>query len=757
MGIIFNEKTKEFHLYNNNISYIMKILKNNHVGQLYFGKKIRHRQDFSNMNQTWSGRVDMSVNVCEDDMKFSLDVELQEYPSYGTGDFRQPAVQILQENGSRITDFQFRGYRILEGKPELEGLPATYAETETEAETLEIYLEDKLIDVELVLSYTIFRDYNAITKNVKIVNKGTEKFKILRALSLCQDFPDHNFEMMHLSGTWARERDVKLRKLEHGIQEVYSARGASSPHHNPFLALKRPEANEHRGEVYGFNFVYSGNFIAQVEVDHFDTARVLMGINPFDFSWLLGKDESFQTPEVVAVYSDKGLNGMSSVYHKLYRNRLCRGNWRDKERPVLINNWEATYFDFNEEKILEIAESAKELDIEMFVLDDGWFGERSDDDRGLGDWYVNRDKLPNGIDGLAAKINDMGMKFGLWFEPEMINKNSDLYREHPDWLIQIAGRSNSAGRNQHILDFSRKDVRDHIYNMMADILNKASVSYVKWDMNRNMSEIGSAMLPADKQQETVHRYILGLYEFLERLNREFPDILFESCASGGGRFDAGMLYYMPQTWTSDNTDAVERLKIQYGTSMAYPLSAMGAHVSAVPNHQVGRITSLDMRGSVAIFGAFGYELNVKEMTEEEKNIVKQQVAFYKENRQLIRTGDFYRILSPFENNETAWMVVSQDKTEAILAYFQVLGKPNPGFKTLKLFGLDEDKEYSVTENLIENSKTEKRTYFGDELIHSGYKFKHDIFGEKEHKSSEEGIRRLGDFKAKLIKFKDKNK
>lgn len=509
----------------------------------------------------------------------------------------------------------------------MDGLPATYVETDEEAETLEIYLEDKVINATLVLSYTVFKEYGAIARNVRIINNGDKKLVLDRALSMCLDMPDHDYEMVHLSGTWARERHIKTRKLEHGIQEVYSARGASSPHHNPFIALKREDATEQKGDVYGFNLVYSGNFLAQVEVDHYDAARVLMGINPFDFTWTLEEGESFQTPEAVMVYSDKGLNGMSGTYHKLYRNRLCRGEWRDKDRPVLINNWEATYFDFNEDKILEIAKASKELDIELFVLDDGWFGERNDDLKGLGDWYVNKEKLPTGIKGLAKKINDMGMQFGLWFEPEMVNKDSNLYRKHPDWIIQVPDRKNSPGRNQHVLDFSRKEVRDYIYEMMADTLRKAPITYVKWDMNRNMTEIGSAALSSDRQRETSHRYILGLYEMLDKLVMEFPHVLFESCASGGGRFDAGMLYYMPQTWTSDNSDAIERLNIQYGTSYVYPVSTMGAHVSAVPNHQLRRVTSLNTRGSVAVFGAFGYELNVKEMTEEEKRIVKKQVAF----------------------------------------------------------------------------------------------------------------------------------
>ena len=749
LEIIFNENTKEFHLFNENISYVMKLVRTEQPAQLYFGKKIRHRNDFSHMFQRWTERVGgFSANPFGDDETFSLDVVMQEYPSYGTTDFRQPAFEILQNNGSRITNFKYKSHNIFDGKNKLEGLPATYVENNSEAKTLEIVLEDSLINTEMILSYTIFEKFDAIARNVKFINKSTEKIELTRVLSMCLDLPDYDYEMIHLSGTWTRERHVKTRKLEHGVQEIYSARGASSPHHNPFIALKRPNTDEFCGEVYGFNLVYSGNFLAQVEVDHYDVSRVLLGINPFDFSWTLEKNKSFQSPEAILVYSDKGLNGMSQTFHNLYKERLCRGLWRDKDRPVLINNWEATYFDFNEEKILNIAKTAVNLGIELFVLDDGWFGDRNDDYRALGDWFVNKEKLPNGVDGLAKKVNEMGLKFGLWFEPEMINKNSRLYEEHPDWIIGVPDRSNSPSRNQNILDFSRVEVVDYIYEKIRDILSCGNIFYIKWDMNRNMTEIGSVTLPFNRQKEVAHRYMLGLYRLLEKLTTEFPEILFESCASGGGRFDPAMLYYMPQTWASDNSDAIERLNIQYGTSFAYPPITMGAHVSAVPNHQLRRITSLNTRANVAFFGAFGYELDLNKMTEDEKEVVKEQVRLYKENRTLLRTGDFYRLLSPFENNEVAWIVVSKDKKEAILAYYQILSKSNHGFKTIRLKGLDTNLEYFSEEDNL--------SFYGDELLNCGYKFKHDIFDELGHKETEEEIRRTGDFKSKLIKFKVKD-
>ncbi|MFL6560982.1 MAG: alpha-galactosidase, partial [Bacillus sp. (in: firmicutes)] len=480
-------------------------------------------------------------------------------------------------------------------------------------------------------------------------------------------------------------------------------------------------------------------FLAQVEVDQYNVSRVSMGINPFDFNWLLEAGESFQTPEAVMVYSDQGLNGMSQTYQILYRNRIARGTWRDKERPVLINNWEATYFDFNEEKILTIAQTAKDLGVELFVLDDGWFGKRDNDKTSLGDWFTDKRKLPNGISGLATKITGLGLKFGLWFEPEMVSKISELYQKHPEWIIHVPDRHRSHGRNQFVLDFSRKEVVDHIYEMMAAVLKEAPISYVKWDMNRYMTEIGSLALPAGRQKEVAHRYILGVYDLYDRLTTDFPDVLFESCASGGARFDPGLLYYAPQAWTSDDTDAMERLKIQYGTSFVYPLSSMGAHVSAVPNHQVKRITSLETRANVAYFGMLGYELDVTKMTDDEKQCVKEQIDFYKENRRLIQTGTFYRLKSPFEGdgNVTAWMVVSEDQTEAIAGYYQVLARPNPGFSRLLLKGLKEGLEYRL-ENI-------DGTYYGSTLMHAGILLTGEFSGIEA-----EGINHGGDFTSRIF-------
>ena len=527
-----------------------------------------------------------------------------------------------------------------------------------------------------------------------------------------------DFEMVQLSGAWARERYVKNRPLEMGIQSVYGLDGTcSGAEHNPFMALKRPRAGEDNGEVYGFSFFYSGNFLIQTEVSTFDMTRVMVGIHPESFSWTLREGESFQTPETVMVYSDQGLNKMSQVYHRLYRKRLMRGTWRDQARPILLNNWEATYFDFNEEKILNIARKAKEAGAELFVLDDGWFGARNDDYRGLGDWYANLEKLPEGISGLSRKIEDMGLKFGLWVELEMINKDSDLYRQHPDWLLAAPGRFESHARHQHVLDFSRKEVVDHIYEMIARIIRESSISYIKWDMNRYMTEPYSLTADPVRQGETMHRYMLGVYDLYTRLTTEFPEILFESCASGGARFDPGMLYFAPQTWTSDDTDANERTKIQYGTSYVYPVVSMGSHVSAVPNHQVFRKTPIETRANIAYFGTFGYELDLNLLSDREMEEVKRQVAFMKKYRNLIQIdGDFYRLLSPFEGNETAWQVVSQDKKESIAMFYQKMNKVNGSWLRLKLRGLKEDALYQVS---LEGTPLKDYRAYGDELMYAG--------------------------------------
>ena len=718
MSIVFNEKSQTFHLFNSKISYIMGVLPNGHMGQLYFGKRIHQKEDYTYLLEMVPRS--MGSYVFEGKRTLSLEHVKQEYGVYGSSDYRFPAVEILQENGSRISDFCYKSHTVTDGKPKLPGLPATYTEKDEEAQTLILTLEDKVTGIELQLLYTLFAGDGVIARSARFINRGGSAVHLLKAMSLCMDLPDCEYDWVQFSGAWARERHMKVRRLEKGIQSVGSTRGHSSHEHNPFVILKRPRTDDLQGEAIGFGLVYSGNFLAQAEVDTHDTTRVILGIHPESFDWKLEPGEEFQTPEAVMVYTDRGMNDMSQVFHRLYQKRLARGYWRDRVRPILINNWEATYMDFNEEKLLRIAETAKECGIELFVLDDGWFGARRDDTAGLGDWKANTELLPDGITGIAQKIEDMGMKFGLWFEPEMVNKNSDLYREHPDWILAVPGRSHSQGRYQHVLDFSRKEVVDYIYESMAEILGNAKVSYVKWDMNRSITECYSGALPADRQGEVFHRYILGVYDLYERLTSAFPEVLFESCASGGARFDPGLLYYAPQGWTSDDTDAVERLKIQYGTSYCYPISSIGAHVSASPNHQVMRDTPLSTRANVACFGTFGYELDLNRLSAEEQEEVKRQVEFMKRYRELLQFGTFYRLKSPFEGdgNITAWMVVSEDRKKAVVGWYKILNGVNMPYMRLKLRGLDPDREYAVREEGEAQGK-DCGSFYGDELMNAG--------------------------------------
>lgn len=709
MSIIYHESSRIFHLCNDTFSYIVMVMENGHIGQLYCGKRIHDREDFSYLAE--KAPRPMTSYIYENDRTFSLEHLRQEFPVYGTTDYRSPAVEILQKNGSRISEFKYQGYSVMEGKPKLKGLPATYTEQASEAETLTIILKDSLTGVKAELSYSIFKTGGILAKNVLLTNEGIEDIHLTRAMSFCLDLPDRDYEWMQLSGCWARERHVKMRPLVQGISSIGSMRGNSSHEQNPFIVLKRPTADERQGEALGISLVYSGNFLMQAEVDAHETVRVLAGIHPSGFDWKLEPGERFQTPEAVLVYSDKGLNGMSQTFHKLYQKRLARGYWRDHERPILINNWEATYFDFTQEQLVSIAGKAKECGVELFVLDDGWFGARRSDRAGLGDWVADTGRLTDGISGLAERIEALGMKFGLWFEPEMVNKDSDLYRAHPDWILATPGRSSSHGRYQYVLDFSRKEVVDHIYRMMVKILREAKVSYIKWDMNRSITECYSQTLPADRQGEVFHRYILGVYDLYERLTQEFPHVLFESCASGGGRFDPGMLYYAPQGWTSDNSDAVERLKIQYGTSLCYPISSIGSHVSVTPNHQVFRETPLHTRANVAYFGTFGYELDLNKLSDDELTEVKKQICFMKKYRHVLQFGTFIRLKSPFEENETVWMSVSGDLKTAIVGWYRVLNGVNTSFTRVRLEGLHPDYLY---QNVAEGD-----VHYGDELMNLG--------------------------------------
>ena len=694
MPIHYHENTRTFHLFNASVSYIFTILENGTPGSLYYGARLTDKDDYSELLEM--KRRANAPCTYEGNLLFSLEHLKQEYPLYGHGDLRYPACSMRRENGSHIFEFRYISHVIYSGKHGINGLPAIWCSTTDEMESLEVELEDANSGTRLTLYYTICSDLPVIARHTRITQAGASAVTIERVMSCNVDLIDDAWEMVQLNGAWSRERHVTTMPLRPGIQSVYSMRGHSSAQFNPFLALKRKECTETQGECMGFTLLYSGSFLAGVEVDNYHVSRVQIGIHPDCFEWTLQQGESFETPEAVYVYSEDGLNGMSQAFHTLFNRHLVRGKYRMKERPILINNCEATYFDFDEEKIVRIAETAAQAGIELFVLDDGWFGNRNDDHRGLGDWYVNLQKLPHGISGLSQRIHSLGMQFGLWIEPEMVNRDSNLYRTHPEWVMVDPDYVPCHGRNQYVLDFSRKEVVDYIFKCLDQVLDGADVNYIKWDMNRTMSEVYSRSHSSLQQGRVMHEYILGVYDLYERLIQKYPDILFESCASGGGRFDAGMLYYAPQAWTSDNSDAVERLKIQYGTSYVYPPSCMGAHVSAVPNHQVFRNTPFNTRANTAFYGAFGYELDLSKLTEDELEQVRQQVTFMKKYRSVFQYGTFYRLSSPFESNETVWMSVSQDQKTAIVGYYRVLNEVNVGYRRIRLKGLNPDEQYRIS-------------------------------------------------------------
>ena len=696
MPVIFDSEKKIFKLDTPSSSYIFEVSPTGYLLHLYYGAYVPDTDlDYLRMRL---GNASFSANViAPEEHGLSLDTAAVEYPVNGTGDFRVSALSVRGENGNSATDIRYKSHRIYVGKPKLAGLPATYTNDDSEAETLEITCLDSLTGAEVTLIYTAFAKLDAITRSVRVKNISDKKFKLDRIHSACVDFTGMDFEMLHLQGRWAKERTLVKRHLEFGLQGIHSKRGSSSHNNNPFVALARDGYTEESGEVYGFSLVYSGNFAAEIEVDCMASTRILMGLNPEDFGWTLEAGEEFQSPEVVMVFSKNGVGGMSRTFHKLYRHNLCRGEWKTKKRPILVNNWEGTYFDFDDDKLVAIAKDAADLGIEMLVMDDGWFGVRNTDNCSLGDWYVNEKKLRGGLGSLVDRVNALGLKFGIWFEPEMISPDSDLYRAHPDWCLHVNGRERSEGRRQLVLDMSRKDVRDNIFDQMSAILSSANIEYVKWDFNRNLTEVGSELLPPERQCETAHRYMLGVYELLERLLTAFPHLLLEGCSGGGGRFDAGMLYYSPQIWTSDDTDAMERLEIQYGTSMVYPPSSMSAHVSAVPNHQTGRVTSFRTRGDVAMAGAFGYELDLTKLTNEERELVRQQVADYHKHYDLIQNGDYYRLINPTEDKAkitcaAAWESVSEDKREVLVTYVVIRTQAHVA-RYLRLRGLDPDRIY----------------------------------------------------------------
>ena len=709
MAIVFDKENRLFTLCTKNSMYQMKADDKGILLHTYYGRKT-DICDYSYLIQRRDHGFSGNPDEAAGDRTYSTDTLPQEYSSFGSGDYRESALDIRYDNGTRTLGLRYEGYEIIKGKYSIPGLPAMYAD-ENEAETLVITLRDDVQDVRVKLYYGVVKDLDVITRSVSVENHGKAPVQLERVMSLCLDQPYGDWDWMTFYGKHEMERQLSRTPIHHGVQSVGSLRGASSHQYNPFVMLADKNATETSGECYGFSLLYSGNFLAAAEKDQFDQTRLIMGIHPGNFEFLLREGEIFHAPEVMMVYSAEGFEKMSNCYHKAVREHVCRGRFKLERRPVLINNWEGTYFDFTGEKLLEMAKEAASCGVELFVMDDGWFGKRDDDNSGLGDWQVNEKKLGCTLSELAERIHGLGMKFGIWYEPECVSEDSDLYRAHPDWAFTVPGRRPNRGRNQLVLDFSREDVRNHIFDEMTKVLDKADVDYLKWDFNRSISDIYCAALPADRQGEVPHRYVLGLYEFLDRLGKRYPDMLIEGCSGGGGRFDAGMLHYTSQIWCSDDTDTIERLKIQYGTSFAYPVSAVGSHVSACPNHQTGRFVPFETRAAVAMAGTFGYELDLNKLTDEEIAEVKTQIIFMKEYRELIQFGNFYRLKSPFDGNETVWMTVSEDKRKALVFWYRERNVVNAEFTRVRLQGLNPDFIYKNEYNGTEN--------YGDELMNLG--------------------------------------
>lgn len=708
MAINYHETSHIFTLDTKNTTYQMKVDDFGFLLHLYYGASVSGSMDYllTYLDRGFSGNpADAGT-----DRTYSMDALPQEYPTMGTGDYRSSALVIHNGDGSDCCDLRYVSHEIKQGKYGLVGLPAVHT-GEDEAQTLEILLEDGVSGVRVRLLYGVLEELDIITRSVKISNLGREDVIVEKAACACLDFLSGNYDMISFYGRHVMERSFQRREIAHGALTVGSRRGASSHQYNPAVIIARRDATEDAGGCYGMMFVYSGSFLCEAEKDQFDQTRVLMGLQSDLFHYTLERGEVLTVPETVLCYSDEGFGGLSNRYHRCIREHLCRGKYVQMLRPVLLNSWEAFYFDFNGEKICKLAEDAAALGMDMVVMDDGWFGKREDDNSSLGDWQVNEEKLGCTLGELIERINRLGVKFGIWIEPEMISEDSELCRTHPEWVMRIPGRKPVYARNQLVLDFSRAEVRDYIFGQICGVLDQGNVEYVKWDMNRSISDIYSQERSAGK---VTHDYVLGVYEFLEKLTERYPDMLIEGCCGGGGRFDAGMMYYTPQIWCSDNTDALDRLKIQYGTSFFYPASMVGAHVSAVPNHQTGRSISLHTRGVVAMAGGgFGYELDPDQMTAAEKDEVREQIAQYKKYAPLMLTGDYYRLSSPFTDVYTAWMFVSQDGGEALVSVVMTLQNGNNNMPTsyVKLKGLCRDAVY-------EDVKTGRR-YYGSALTEAG--------------------------------------
>lgn len=696
MAVHIQEDKKLFTLHTDHTTYQMKVDGYGFLLHLYYGSRVTGSMEYliTCYDRGFSGNPYEAGEI----RNYSMDALPQEYPCQGNGDFRSPCLAVKQTDGTMSCDLRYQGYSVKKGKYGLPGMPALYEEDETRAETLEIYMEDRAGSLSVTLLYGVMPHCDVITRAVRVHNGGGDTVRLEKVQTACLDFLTGDHDLITFYGRHAMERNMQRVLVSHGSQVIGSRRGTSSHQYNPFMILAESEAGEDSGGCYGLSFVYSGGFKGEVEKDQYNQTRISLGLQDELFSWPLAAGEEFFGPEVVLSYSPKGLAALSHNYHRAFRHNLCRGKYKLLPRPVLLNNWEATYFDFTGDRIYEIAKQASVLGVEMLVLDDGWFGQRDSDHSGLGDWYVNEEKLGGTLNGLVKNVNGLGMKFGIWVEPEMVSEDSDLYRAHPDWAFTVPGRKPVRSRSQLVLDFSRKEVVDAVFDQIAGVLDSANIEYLKWDMNRSITDVYSASLPSRDQGTVLHRYVLGLYDILERIHKRYPDLLLEGCSGGGGRFDAGMLYYSPQIWCSDNTDAIDRIEIQYGTSFGYPISAVGSHVSAVPNHQTGRITSMKTRGIVAMAGSFGYELDLSNLTMEEKQCVKRQIEDYHQYWDLIHNGDYYRLTSPLSQEAAAWEFVSGDGAEALLQVVMLKIHGNPTVSYVRLKGLAPESVYRDEES-----------------------------------------------------------
>ena len=713
MIIVKGDKNPLFILNTAHTSYVMKVLDTGHIEHLYYGRMI-HLDDADGLTEQHEFAPGTTSVYSPENGNFSLEDMRLEMSSYGKGDVREAFIEVVNSDGSMTSDFLFESYSESKGRDGgTEGLPTSYGE---DAEVLAITLADKENPLKLELIYSVYSDTDVITRTAKLINEGDGDIRIRKLMSCQIDFDPGNYVFSTFTGAWAREMKRTDMSVSSARLVNSSFTGNSSNGANPFVMLSKRGAAEEYGDVYGFNLVYSGNHYESVEKSPFGKVRFLSGINPTSFEWKLSKGESFLTPEAVMTYSCMGYNGMSGQMHDFVSKHILRGPWKDRLRPVLLNSWEASYFKISEGKLLRLARKAKSVGIELFVMDDGWFGERNDDTSSLGDWYPNKKKLPHGVKGICDKVRKLGLEFGIWVEPEMVNRNSELYRAHPDWAMEIPGKAHSEGRNQMVLDLANSDVQDYLIKAMSDVFSSAEISYVKWDMNRNFSDIFSRAVPADRQGETAHRYMLGLYRVMRELTNKFPNILFEGCASGGNRFDLGILSFFPQIWASDDTDALCRSEIQTGYSYGYPMSTVTAHVSDCPNHQTLRRTPIETRFNVASFGVLGYECNLCDMSKDDIEAVRAQIAMYKQWREVMQFGRFYRgtsmndsrscdgddlgahgisALEPLPGNEISWTVVSPDKTKAVSMTMQVLTHANAQWCVLKPVGLDPDFRYHL--------------------------------------------------------------